>query len=260
MTDLYIIAAGRGSRMGGNVPKALVPITNEPNLTTTLKQIGHKFQNVFVVTNDSIQDQWQDYFMHLDPQLKSNLHNVPISSGLGDGHAVLWAFAGVRHRFKDLIESNDVVICWGDVFIQHAEIVDELLSRECYSGLVPAVQEQNPYVTLLTDSHMAIMSADFSKYGESHPSGFHDQSIFRFNKGRLWEALSTISAAFWKNGRYITQGGELSLLYAFHFLYNSDMPATAYETDYPTLGFNTPEEVINIQREINSKWQSAQYS
>jgi len=71
----------------------------------------------------------------------------------------------------------------------------------------------------------------------------------------LVHALETLHKCFWKNGRYITQGGELSLLYAFHFLYNEGInPVYVYETDYPTLSFNTAAEVSQIQKEIDTRW------
>lgn len=258
MSDLYIIAAGKGSRMGGNLPKALVPISdNEPNLTTTLKQVGHYFKNVFVVTNRMIQDKWGPYFDSLGA-LGANVINVPIDSGLGDGHAVLEGFVQSVHH-DNHADSDDIVVCWGDVFIQHSEIISELLGhnmRNC-NGLVPAVREDNPYVTLLVDNHMNCSSADFSKYGENHPSGFHDQSIFRFKKRVLWDTLAKLHTAFWKGGRYIAPGGELSLLYAFHTLYNIKRAVRVYETEYPTLSFNTPQEVVEIQEEINKKWAAA---
>lgn len=255
MSELYIIAAGKGSRMGGSVPKALVPINeSEPNLTTTLKQIGHKFTNVYVVTNRLIQDQWLAYFSSIG-DLGKNVTNVPIDSGLGDGHAVLQGFSQSVQAVSTSGD-DDIVIAWGDVFIQHGEIIDELLSQslsQC-SGLLPAIREDNPYVTLLVDNHLNCVSADFSKYGESHQTGFHDQSIFRFDKTILWNCLNHLHVAFWKNGRYVSPGGELSLLYSFHWLYNMKKPVRVYETDYPTLSFNTPAEVIEIQKEINKKW------
>lgn len=250
--DLYIIAAGRGSRMGGNVPKALVPITNEPNLTTTLKQIGGKFQNVCVVTNIEIQDQWDAYFENLDEELSKNVVNIPIHSGRGDGHAVLRALSETSDYLN-----HEVVVVWGDVFFPHGEIIDELLSQPQNGvGIIPAVMKDNPYVTLLADEKSRIISADFSKYGECHPTGFHDQSVFRFHRHALRNALRKLDGALWKNGKYITAGGELSLLYAFHYLYNRGSPATVYETKYPTLSFNTVEEVQQIQLEINEKWKN----
>lgn len=248
--NLYIVAAGKGSRMGGNVPKALVPITDEPNLTTTLKQVGNKFQNVFVVTNEHIQDQWVEYFSKTDPTLLKNVKNISINSGLGDGHAVREAL----YKTTSYIQ-YDVVVAWGDVFFPHAELIDELMSHQSNGvGLVPAVTKSSPYVTLLTDDHLNIMSADFSKYGESHPTGFHDQSIFRFNRHALMRALDELHYSFWKNGRYITPGGELSTLYVFHRMWNTGRPAEVYETDYPTLSFNDKSEVAEIQKAISEKW------
>jgi hypothetical protein len=116
------------------------------------------------------------------------------------------------------------------------------------------VLEANPYVSLLTDSALKVVGADMSKYGESHPSGWHDQSIFYFKKKDLFDALTESHCALWKNGRYIVPGGELSLLYTFHLLYNKGMSVSVYETSYPTLSFNTIEEVLTIQKEINAKW------
>jgi len=260
--DLYIIAAGKGSRMAVNIPKALVPIVEEPCLTTTLQQIGHKFNNVFVVTNEDVQDQWEAYFNKLDnayPELAKNVVNIPIRSGLGDGHAVLWGLKGAMDLQPKNVGSrweaaDDIVIAWGDVFFPQAEIIDELLSKRRLNGVIPAVRENTPYVSLLTDERMLCKSADFSKYGENHPTGFHDQSVFKFVRPQLNQALTTLHSAFWKNGRYITPGGELSLLHVFHYMYNIQQACSVYETDYPTLSFNTLDEVAGIQREIDLKW------
>lgn len=276
MTDLYIIAAGKGSRMGGSVPKALLPIAEGiPNITTTLQQAGTLFDNIFIVGNVAVKDQWEKYYLAererfpelfaFDAQCNSRVKFLYISSGLGDGHAVMQAFEESK-AYKN--KSNDVVICWGDAFIEFSETFSELLNVAALAnrsrphevtGVAPAVMENNPYVTLLVDSNMNCMSADFSKYGENHASGLHDQSLFYFRRDALKHALEKLHFAYWKNGRYITQGGELSLLYAFHYLYNQKSPATVYETQYPTRSFNTPAEVADIQKEIRKIWQS-QYS
>lgn len=260
--DLLIIAAGKGSRMGGHLPKALVPITNEPCLTTTLKQAHNKFDTVYVVVNVLLIDVWNSYLDDLrksSPSIAANVKLVPIHSGLGDGHAVFSAIRAIEKTSDALILSDHIVIMWGDVFVMNSEIFDELLSKDFTGGVVgylPAVREDTPYVTLLVDEQMRCVSADYSKYGEKHPSGFHDQSIFIFDTSEILSALIALHNAFWKGGRYITPGGELSLLHTFHYLYNTscDSCAVVYETDYPTLSFNTTDEVVLIQQEINSKW------
>lgn len=255
--DLYIVAAGDGSRMRVNVPKALVPIADEPCLTTTLQQIGHKFRKVFIVTNVVVLHQWLAYFRDLAttyPELAGSVVNVPIASGLGDGHATLQGMLEAE-KMTETALSEDIVVTWGDVFFPSGDIIDEVLSMDGGgSGILPAVRENNPYVSLLVDEQMRCIAADFSKYGERNPIGFHDQSVFRFVLSRIRRSLCDLHNALWKNGRYITPGGELSLLHSFHHLYNSQDPAYVYETDFPTLSFNTVEEVVGIQREISARW------
>jgi molybdopterin-guanine dinucleotide biosynthesis protein A len=257
LPDLYIVAAGKGSRLAANVPKALVPIADEPCLTTTLQQIGRKFRRVFVVTNILLCDQWRTYFHNLEigyPELAEQVVNLPIESGLGDGHATLNGFQAAE-SIEDGTLSQDVVVAWGDVFFPKSEIIDELVSNTLGgSGLLPAVYETNPYVSLVVDEQMRCAGAEFSKYGERCAAGFHDQSVFRFSRSRLQTSLRHLHSALWKNGRYITPNGELSLLYTLHELYNSAEPAYVYETIYPTLAFNTVEEVAAVQKQITGKW------
>lgn len=272
--DLFIIAAGKGSRMGGSLPKALVPIYNGiPNISTMLKQAKGKFNRIFVITNVDIQEHWTEYFENTvqnsylkDADFINSIYNIPIVSGFGDGHAVISGVQAARKTLQMLANkgikpfediSKEIVICWGDVFIQYEETFTELLKHDLYSstssGIIPAVKEDNPYVTLLVDPALKVIAADFSKYGENHESGWHDQSIFKFNTHLLTEALAFCHLALWKNGRYMTHGNELSTLYAFHYLYNTNNGARVYETDYPTMSFNTKDEVFKIQKEIESK-------
>jgi hypothetical protein len=214
---------------------------------------------VFVVTNVLVQDQWHHYFQELEanyPELAKLVLNLPITSGLGDGHATLQGFLAAE-RLKAAALSQDVVIAWGDVFFPDAEIIDELLSIvPLGSGLLPAVRESHPYVSLLVDERMRCVSADFSKHGEYHSTGLHDQSVFRFSLPVLRASLRELHNALWKNGRYLSPGGELSLLYSFHQLYNSSDPAYVYETEHPTFNFNTIEEVVDIQLEISNRWKN----
>jgi hypothetical protein len=151
--------------------------------------------------------------------------------------------------------SQDVVIAWGDAFFPDPAIFDELLSISMKgSGLIPAVYETDPYVSLLVDKKMRCIAADLLKHGETHPRGLHDQSVFRFRGHCLMRSLRALHCALWKMDRYITPGGELSLLYIFHHLYNSHDPAYVYNTAHQTLSFNTAEEVAEIQRKLNLQW------
>lgn len=252
-TDLYVIAAGNGSRLNANLPKALVPIRDEPCITTTLRQIAPKFDKVFIVTNVLTRNEWDKYFRdlgHAYPHIANRTWNLPIRSGLGDGHATLEGLLAAERTCGNTV-SEDVVIAWGDAFFQHAQIIDELLRQPLRgSGLFPVVAESNPYVSVLVDEQMRCTGVDFSKYGEKHSTGMHDQSVFRFMRSRLKASLQELHNSLWKHSRYVTPGGELSLLHTVHQLYNVGHPIRAYETRYPTLSFNTVEEIFSIQQRI----------
>jgi len=262
--DLYIIAAGTGSRMGGTVPKALVHITDKPCLTSTLQQAHEKFSRIFIVTNVLAAAAWTQYFKSLledYPEICDRVATIAISSGLGDGHATLSALKATRSardlrgRAVQATPAAEVVVAWGDVFFQHAEIFDELLSTPMPGvGVVPAVMESSPYVALVTDQDGRCTSAEFSKYGEHREQGWHDQSIFRFKRAALESALEQLQAALWKGQRFIGHGNELSMLYVFHYLYNQGQRIDVYATEWPTLSFNTPLEVAGIQTAIDDRW------
>jgi molybdopterin-guanine dinucleotide biosynthesis protein A len=254
--DLYIIAAGNGSRINANLPKALIPILDEPCMTTTLRQIAPRFRRVFVVTNVLAWTEWYRYFRRLEvayPQLAKLTTNLPIKSGLGDGHATLQALlAAERLEVEALAE--DIVILWGDAFVRDGQLIDELLSQPLTgSGLFPVVHENHPYVALLVNEMMQGISVEFSKFGETHGGGFHDQCVFRFLRPKLKACLQELHNSLWRNSRYMAPGGELSLLYSVHQLYNSGNPVCAYETSYPTLSFNTVEDVLAIQQQMRSR-------
>jgi molybdopterin-guanine dinucleotide biosynthesis protein A len=250
-TDLYIIAAGNGSRINLNIPKALVPIANEPCLTTTLHRIGSQFCRIFVVTNILATPQWHSYFRDLHvshPGIAKRVVNLPIKSGLGDGHATLHALLSAEERGE---VSDEVVVTWGDVFFPRGNIIDELLSARIQgSGLLPAILEPDPYVSLLVNEQMQCLSADFSKHGETNASGFHDQSVFRFIRSSLRASLCSLHDCLWKNDKYLTPGGELTFLYSIHQLYNAGDPTYVYETRYPTLSFNTPADVAAVRERL----------
>src|ERR1044072_7575453 len=150
-SDLYIVAAGNGSRVRAGLPQGLGSIFEEPCLSPTLKLVSQKFRRVFIITNVLVQDLWSVYFGELgavQPELAKRIVNVPITSGLGDGHATLHGMLAAEQTERTVVAS-DVVIMWGDVFLPSGDLLDELLSiPNDGSGGVPARMELNPDVCL----------------------------------------------------------------------------------------------------------------
>lgn len=252
MSVLFIIAAGKGSRMGNTtMPKAFSDVGGKSNIQNTLEKAYGKFSKAYIVANSALRDVWTAIDRNLDVEIEHEL--IFIESGLGDGHAVLAALKQCS-TIQDVFLDPFVAIVWGDVYIPDENIFTELIKNNSniVYGKIPVVKEENPYVTILTDESLTVTGADFRKMGEGHATGFHDQSVFLFNSYSLSSSLQRLHNALWKSGRYISPNGELSLLYVFHELYNSEKSGPiAYETDYPTMGFNTPEELELIRKKYS---------
>lgn len=245
MPDLFIVAAGKGTRMGSSIPKALMEIDGTPNVLNTIEKALPYYDRIFVVTNRDIQREWDHFFTHICPK-EYPVFNIAIESGLGDGHAVMvaleqdWAAAW----------SADISIVWGDAYIPDDKMFAELLSRT-QDNCLPVQWEDNPYVAIMGYSWMA-SHAKFSKYGETENTGYHDQSMFRFDLITLIEALNNLHCCFWKHDKYITASGELSLLFVLHYLSNKNRTMHCYETKYGVHGFNTPQELHELKEKYDS--------
>lgn len=245
--DLIIVAAGVGSRLNKGVPKAILPINGKPNLTRTLEMASPFFEKIYVVINKMAHKSWDNYSKGLSkffPSINEKVKFVSIESGLGDGHALLMALNCISSFGK--IDSN-VVVCWGDAVFKDNFIFSELSEMNHSVGLIPVVKEKDPYVTILTDTELNAIAIDSAKQGERHPTGFHDQSIFKFNTEILLNGLTTLHNSLFKGGRYITSNSELHVLYLTHYLNNIGTPLRVYETANSILSYNTQEELSEVQ-------------
>ena len=214
-----------------------------PNLQRILNaaEDAGVFDEIHIVIKASAENDFVDYF-HKHPS-KVDVHLVCINSGYGDGHAIMEALVQIG------ASKDKAIVVWGDVYIENGMIFKELVSYEdqCFNVIVPVCKEESPYVTILADQDMNVTGADFSKLGEKHFEGLHDQSVFMINKNATLEALQTMHNVLWKNGRYISESKELNFLHAMHYLYNHDEPASCYITEYPTKSFNSIDEVQRIE-------------
>jgi bifunctional N-acetylglucosamine-1-phosphate-uridyltransferase/glucosamine-1-phosphate-acetyltransferase GlmU-like protein len=242
--ELIVIAAGNGKRMGDiSVPKVLYPVNGVENLRRIVESaiVSQVIDSITLVIKDTSKNIFEEYLKINKYDI--NIKLVPIQSGLGDGHAILKAL-----EFEN-DPAGTAIVMWGDAYIQSSGIFNELYEKRTEAEIiVPVVREKNPYVTILSDEHMNIYSADFSKLGETHAEGLHDQSVFSINKSTIYNILEQMHNVLWKNGRYITESKELNFLHAFHCLYNNGSPAKCYITEHPTRSFNSIDEVKQIEQ------------
>lgn len=223
---IYFIAAGKGSRMESEIPKALHDINGEPNLLRNVKGLKYDYK---IVIDKSQSKFFNKYFNSEDI--------ITINSGFGSGHAIM----------QIDLKSDDIII-WGDAVIHDYRIIEELLNRDGFS--IPLKKVSNPYVNFLCDEHMKIKNVLFSKYGDNSLSGLQDCCIFKVDD-RALDDIKSFHNATWKGG-YITESKEFEFLYLIYYRVNSDDPINGYITDFPgaVSSYNTNEELKNINERI----------
>jgi bifunctional N-acetylglucosamine-1-phosphate-uridyltransferase/glucosamine-1-phosphate-acetyltransferase GlmU-like protein len=223
---IYFIAAGKGSRMKSELPKALHQVNGEANLVRNVKLIDDDYR---VVVNRGQEALFSNYVP---------VENIlSIDSGLGSGHAIM------QIPLKD----DDIVI-WGDSVILDTRIIDEIKTQDGFS--IPLKRVKNPYVNFLCDKNLKIQEALFAKYGETSASGLQDCCIFKVTQ-KSRQQLEDLHNAIWK-GRYITESNEFEYHYIMHYKSNINDPANGYITEYPNAieSYNTQDELKTIEKII----------
>lgn len=239
--NLIIIAAGNGTRMGEQtVPKVLYPILDSTNLERTYEFAKDLFDHIYIAVKLNDKKLFERFKM-LNKMDK--LVIVPISSGKGDGHAVLETLEHI------CIVDPKAILMWGDAVLQNNSILQELLDAESEALMVfPVRFEENPYVWFAQDEDGLVSSANFSKRGEVIPEGYHDQSIFRIHTINTKIYLNQMHCCSLRNGQYV--GGELNFLHLVHYLYNFNQPSEFYETEHAVYSFNTVVEADRIEKSL----------
>ena len=225
---IYFIAAGKGSRMKSDLPKALHDVNGEPNLVRNVKLLKEDYR---VVVNRGQFKLFSEYVP------AKNI--LEIDSGLGSGHAIM------QIPLKD----NDIVI-WGDAVIVDPKIIDEIKGQDGFA--IPLKRVKNPYVNFLCDKNLKVQETLFAKYGETSKTGLQDCCIFKVTQ-KSRQQLEDLHNAIWK-GRYITESNEFEYLYLMHYKFNINDPANGYITEYPNAieSYNTKEELNKIEKKINA--------
>jgi NDP-sugar pyrophosphorylase family protein len=250
--SLVIIAAGKGSRMNSETPKALFEVVpGIPNVTNTVQRANDYFERIYVVVSEGSEND----FMNAVSFVNSKIEIVPIRSGLGCGHAIR-EFYSLKPDTRYL----NHVITWGDAVHTSEETFKELLrvsnsegNKSMFHPMYVSVQhEDNPYVGIETDSKLNIRMAHFSKRGEQLTEGFHDMSTFLVmreteDQPSVFSVLNEMHRVLWKGSKYDSTSGELTFLNVLHTLYNLGFPAKAFETTVRVESYNTFIELHAIK-------------
>lgn len=251
MKILLIIAAGNSTRMG-ELPKAVSLVHGTPNIYNTVEKALPYYHKIYVSSNT------KNFLLYKEvlQDFGDKVQIVAINSGHGCGHAVLKTIDAVESDdlFLDRIEQTTV--CWGDAYFESEDIFKEITNFEHASPIIiPAIFEENPYVWFTernpgdtTHNAFHVMNSMFSKRGEGTKGGYHDQSIFRIDIKPVRLALQTLDKFLYKRST-LNYLHEIIFLDLVNYFHNIGNPCTVYKTKHKTEGYNTKEEL----KEINKK-------
>jgi len=240
-----IPAAGRGARLGLDVPKLLAPLRPDQTVWDVLyAKIAAYVQHVQVILHPSMVARFETHLLTHPPehtQVSYALQETP--RGMGDA-----IFCG----YSTWQQFTDILVVWGDqVFVSLATIEKTLSlqqSAEPPALSLPMCRQDVPYVEYIFSQAQKIVRVLQSREGDAcRPYGLSDVGVFALSTCGLaaaWEAYQ-------RQAERGTQTGELNFLPFLSYL----SALCAWHTQCfeiedvrESRGINTPEDLAFFQQ------------
>lgn len=244
-TRIVILAAGKGTRMGANVPKPLVEVSGRPiihHLLEGIEESGIDDQPILVVSPDGIEQ-----FGNLCQD--SRCEYVIQEEQLGTGHAVECALDKIS-------EAESVIVLYGDHPFISADILNQV--NDLHTSSSAAVCMLTIKVPSFKDDYI-----HFEKWGriirdevggvqeiiEYKDASDAQRDIKELNPGiysfdRVWlqDHIAELTNDNASKEYYLTQLIEMAIEEG------SDVITSQAENPFEVMGINTPEELERAER------------
>jgi bifunctional UDP-N-acetylglucosamine pyrophosphorylase/glucosamine-1-phosphate N-acetyltransferase len=221
-----IPAAGRGTRLGTDLPKLFAPLSETQTVWSVLRgKLAPLVDHIHLVLSP-------DGAAHAPADVSFSIQPEPI--GMGDA---IFRGVGVWSRY------DTVLIVWGDqVFVSHDTLTRAIAALKPGREVVlPVTRPQQPYVEHVFQGghHMAVRQ---SREGDvTTPHGYNDVGTFLLNTAGLEPAWSKFLAGEARGAGT----GEINFLPFLPFLDSLGWRVTPLDVADPTeaRGINTPEDL-----------------
>ena len=229
-----IPAAGRGSRLGSDLPKILQPLTDRDTIWSVLHaKLAPLVDHIHLVLSPD----GDVAFPPLPPNVSRSIQPAPL--GMGDaifGASATWT------------KFDAVLIVWGDqVFVSTDTLqraLDALSSPERHAVL-PVTRMKRPYVEYLFDQTRLTKVLQTREGDQTAADGFSDVGTFLLGTRGLSEAWTDYLAQAPRGAA----SGEINFLPFLPFLSAQGWTMTALEVPdaVEARGINTQEDLIFFQ-------------
>jgi bifunctional UDP-N-acetylglucosamine pyrophosphorylase/glucosamine-1-phosphate N-acetyltransferase len=244
-----IPAAGRGSRLGGDVPKLLLPLTSMQTVWDVLyEKLGQKVRHVVVILHPSAVARFETHLTGRRPE------NVNVSYALqetprGMGDAIFCGHSTWR-------EFTDILVLWGDQPYVSASTIEKTLllhhSAQPPALSLPLCRQPAPYVEYIVDNADRIVRVLETREGDAcRPGGFSDVGVFCLST----EGIAENWKAYLQQSPRGTQTGEVNFLPFLPYLSTACGWHTQHfeiEDTRESRGINTPEDLAFFQKLMES--------
>lgn len=228
-------AAGRGSRLGADVPKILVPVDDGVTVWDLVRsRLTPHVDRLHVV----LSPQGAEQFPSVGPPVSLSIQEQPI--GMGDA-----IFSSWRHWSA----YDSVLVVWGDqVHVSAATVAAVLEAHASMAGprcTLPVVRPEDPYVEYRFAGRRLCEVRQSREGDHCTPGGMADVGVFCLSTAGLLHEWTTY-AAISPTG---AQSGELNFLPFLVHLSRAGWSVTPVEVDDPdeARGLNTPDDLVFAQ-------------
>lgn len=238
--QIVILAAGKGTRMGSDIPKVLVMLNNKPlvlHLLSELEKINQLAKPVVVVGYKSAQVKGVlgDGFLYANQDQQ-----------LGTGHALMCA--------EKTVHADNILVLYGDMPFIRAESIQRLLrlhnDKQAVMSMFTSEVENfadfpslHRYGRIIRDVHNNIIK--ITEYKDATES---ERTIREVNPGMymfrtewLWKNIGKLKNMNAQEEYYLTDMVEVALAEGQYVESLAIHPAEV-------VGINTPEELVLAER------------
>ncbi|MCF7795026.1 NTP transferase domain-containing protein [Patescibacteria group bacterium] len=244
MTDIIILAAGKGTRMNSDLPKVLVPLKEKPMINYLLDSISKsniKTKPIIVVSPDNheqIQGALKEYDVRFALQDRQ----------LGTGHAV--------HSARDEVspKAEKVLVLYGDHPFLSSESIDDFINKDVEALNLMSVKVDDFSDWRKAFYHWGRLVRDednkLEKIVEFKDASEEEKQItevnpamFIFNSSWLWENISNLNNDNKQEEYYLTD------LVSAAFKQGKEIKTTQIDSK-EAMGINSIEE-LEIAKKLN---------